>query len=513
MRGDFHLDGWLVQPQLNLITGADGPTRIEPKAMLVLLCLSSHPDEVLTKQAIKNEVWPNTFVTDHVLIRCISDLRKAFGDDPRVPRIVETISRGGYRLIPPVIRSPETLPTSSQEDAQPPTEPTAQPTADLLASTAPRRRMHRRWMALALAAACLLLVSLGAGLGLSSLKWTKVPVGTKVKPATNSPVSRTTAVDPRAYEAYLKGRHCCNRISRESLAQAVLYFRRAISLDPDFGLAQAGLADALGLMAQHGIENPDQCYHLSKVAALRALALDHSAPEPRASLALALMCHDLDWRQAESGFRQAIEMNPRYASARYWLALCLLAQGRLDEAVKEAETARGLDPVSPVFPVMLARALAIGQRYQEATRVCLDSLELDPSDRAARLLLAECYWRLGENEKAVATLGTIKNTGDEARKLTVLSAVFAGKPESGRRMLKELESAGHFPADRDPAFWARVSAILGENDKAFGWLEEAFRRRETGVLLLQVDPAFRSLRNDARYAQLLTRLGLAPKDQ
>jgi len=509
MRGDFYLDGWLVQPQLNLISSSDRVVRIEPKAMLVLVCLSLHQDEVLTKQAIKKEVWPNTFVTDHVLIRCISDLRKAFQDDPRSPRIVQTISRGGYRLIPCIVRTEEfLLPTLGEEFPQPDEEPTA----ELVVQTPPNDKPRRKWILLAFAMSGLLLLSLGAVAGLTSTKWATASRVLKTAQTSNRPVTNKTTVEPKAYEAYLKGRHLSNRVSRESLTQAVVYFRRAIALDSDFALAHAGLADALGLMAQHGIENPDRCYHLSKAAALRALQLDQSAPEPRASLALAIMCHDLNWLSAERGFREAIGMNPRYPAARYWLALCLLAQGRMQEAVSEAETARALDPVSPVFPVMLARALAVGGRYEEARQTCLDSLELDPSDRSVRLLLAECYWRLGRREEATATLATISSAGEEdKRQLEILSAVFDGKPEGGRRMLKALESSAE--ADRDPAFWARVSAILGENDLAFGWLEKAFGRRETAVLLLKVDPAYTGLRNDARFDPLVARLGLRATEE
>ena len=67
--------------------------------MQVLLCLAEQPGQVIPKQRLIQRVWPDTFVSDDVLTRSISELRRAFGDDAREPRFIQTIPRGGYRLI------------------------------------------------------------------------------------------------------------------------------------------------------------------------------------------------------------------------------------------------------------------------------------------------------------------------------------------------------------------------------------------------------------------------------
>lgn len=72
-----------VDPSLNTITGPDGPTRLEPKVMQVLVCLTAHAGEVVTKDRLMRTVWPDTFVGDDVLTRAISELRRVFGDDAR----------------------------------------------------------------------------------------------------------------------------------------------------------------------------------------------------------------------------------------------------------------------------------------------------------------------------------------------------------------------------------------------------------------------------------------------
>ena len=88
-----------VEPSLNTVTGPAGITRLEPKVMQVLVCLAEHADEMVPKERLMRSVWPDTFVGDDVLTRCISELRRVFGDDVKEPRFIQTIPKSGYRLI------------------------------------------------------------------------------------------------------------------------------------------------------------------------------------------------------------------------------------------------------------------------------------------------------------------------------------------------------------------------------------------------------------------------------
>ena len=100
MQGDFKLGEWLVSPAVNLISKNGDGTRVEPKAMQVLVYLSEHPG-VVNKEQLISAVWSDVFVTDDVLPGCISVLRKAFQDNARQPRVIETIHKSGYRLLLP----------------------------------------------------------------------------------------------------------------------------------------------------------------------------------------------------------------------------------------------------------------------------------------------------------------------------------------------------------------------------------------------------------------------------
>jgi len=102
VEGDFQVGNWLVQPKVNTISGNGKTAHVEPKAMQVLMFLAEHAGDVIAKERIIQAVWADTFVTDDVLTRAISELRKAFEDDPHEPRFIQTIPKGGYRLIAPV---------------------------------------------------------------------------------------------------------------------------------------------------------------------------------------------------------------------------------------------------------------------------------------------------------------------------------------------------------------------------------------------------------------------------
>jgi DNA-binding winged helix-turn-helix (wHTH) protein len=95
-------DAYHVDPSLNTVRGPEGTTRLGPKVMLVLLCLAEHAGRMVPKDRLLHAAWADTAVTDDVLTRAISELRRLFEDDPKQPHVIETIPKAGYRLISPV---------------------------------------------------------------------------------------------------------------------------------------------------------------------------------------------------------------------------------------------------------------------------------------------------------------------------------------------------------------------------------------------------------------------------
>lgn len=114
-REEFRVGAWLVRPRLNRVEGEDGRvTQVQPKIMDVLVLLASRAGEVVTKEVLLKTVWAGTHVTEHVLSRAVSELRKLFDDSAQEPRYVETIPKVGYRLIAPVTTAAAAAPPAEE---------------------------------------------------------------------------------------------------------------------------------------------------------------------------------------------------------------------------------------------------------------------------------------------------------------------------------------------------------------------------------------------------------------
>ena len=126
MAGTFRLGDWRVDPPLRTLSGDEGDVHLEPKQMQVLLVLAERAGEVVSKESLLQTVWPDTFVGDDVLSKAVSELRRLLKDDPKAPRFIQTIPKGGYRLVAPVRLDAESL----QDAAPAPTTDTLPPARD-----------------------------------------------------------------------------------------------------------------------------------------------------------------------------------------------------------------------------------------------------------------------------------------------------------------------------------------------------------------------------------------------
>ncbi len=116
-RADIRIDGWLVRPSLNMLNREDVHVRLRPQLMDMLMCLASDPGTVFTQDELVDAVWDGRFIASSGISRCIAELRSALGDDARKPRVIETITKRGYRLIAPVqpVAPREAVPEAATE--------------------------------------------------------------------------------------------------------------------------------------------------------------------------------------------------------------------------------------------------------------------------------------------------------------------------------------------------------------------------------------------------------------
>src|SRR6202035_1114677 len=159
----------------------------------------------------------------------------------------------------------------------------------------------------------------------------------KLTPEEHARLTSRLAVDPEAYELYLKGRYFWNKRTEDGYLKAIGYFQQAIVRNPKYAQAYAGLADTYALLGSlpHVEVSRDEAMPKAKAAALNALHLDDSLAEAHTSLAFVMMQYEWDWQDSEQEFKRALELNPNYATAHQWYAIWLMAQRKNSQAFEE----------------------------------------------------------------------------------------------------------------------------------------------------------------------------------
>jgi TolB-like protein len=331
----------------------------------------------------------------------------------------------------------------------------------------------------------------------------------KLTGAQKKRLRKKLTVDPAAYQEYLRGRYLWNNWTPESFRRALEHFERAISIDPTYALAYAGLADTLGSLAYYGAIEPHDGFPRAKAAAARALELDPQVADAHASLGLARLFWDHDWPAAERSFRRAIALNPQLALPHALYAIFLMTLGRHDESIEEARTAQRLDPLSLLINMSVCWALHFARRHEEAIRETLRTQELAPGFTEAANILLSSYEDLGRFEEAARLGGERSCFGVMADPATLLEAFHNGGAEGyWRKRLDLLGCSPSIPGRMVNYAYAVVHAHLGQRELALDRLEQLVDMKAGGSVFIAVDPCLESLRDEPRFKTLIERVGV-----
>jgi len=324
------------------------------------------------------------------------------------------------------------------------------------------------------------------------------------------PVPRRYTRNLVAYNHYLRGRHCWNKRTQTGVNEAIDYFERAIREDPGYALAYTGLADAYALQLDYRAAPVAEGMRRAREMARKALELDDTLAEAHTSLAWVVFIHDWDWELAESEFRRAIDLNPRYATARQWYAWYLAAMGRREEALAEGRRAQTLDSAS----VSIQRGvgwLAYYARQPARAEVELQrALVLDPDQTETHLILALARFMAGDLEGADAALDqALALSPDDTPSLAARARVAMRRgdtatAEAVAARFAELARERYVsPSDR-----AKLAVALGDSDAAFAAIERAYEERRGWLAYLAVEPLLEPLHDDPRFGVMLDRMSL-----
>jgi len=319
-------------------------------------------------------------------------------------------------------------------------------------------------------------------------------------------------VNRAAYESYLWGRLFWNQRTPQSLFKARDAFQKAIDIDSTYAPAYAGLADCYFLLGSvpYTALPPNQAFPQAEAAAKKALELDSSLAEAHISLGYSALVYRRDFQDAEQHFQSAIAMRPEYPAAHEFYGYYLSAMGRTNEAIKERQTARDLEPLSPIFNSALGEAYFQARQFDRSIEETQKSLDADPSYEDALMNIARAYEQKGMYDRSEAVLRQLLARAPEEPAILSMAGheyAVSGHRSQAREIISRLESiAGRRYVP--PLYFALIYIGLGDRDKAFQFLNKAYDERSEYLLYLPTEPLADPLRNDPRFRALLDRLGL-----
>ena len=316
--------------------------------------------------------------------------------------------------------------------------------------------------------------------------------------------------DFEAYKLYLRGRYAWNKRTTEGLRQSVRFFEQAIDRDPTFALAFAGLADAYVLLSEYNTAPPRESFPQAKAAAQKALAIDAGLAEAHTTLAYALANYDWNFAEAEREYLKAIELNPNYATAHQWYAEFLSAMRRFDEAKTEIRRAEELDPLSPIIQSIVGLIFYHSRDFDAAIAQYQKTINNYPGFPIVYAYLSLAYAQKGMFDEAFeAETKLLQAVGTDEKNVESLRRIYR---QNGWKVflqtlldMTNLEAQKHYVNSFSQAF---LYMRMGEREQALQWLEKSFAERHRYVVYLNADPNADFLRGDARFQDLIRRVGL-----
>lgn len=315
--------------------------------------------------------------------------------------------------------------------------------------------------------------------------------------------------NPEAYQLYLQGLFYWNKWTESDFRRATDYFSQAVQKDPSYALSYAGLADTYSQLGDSGYVAPSEAWPKARTAAQQALGIDDSLAEAHTSLGLVKEHFEWDWPGAEKEFKRAIQLNPNLATAHLWYGEFLSNTGKLEEGLRETKRAKELDPLSLIINTNLGWQYYVSGNNDAAVDQLHKTLDLDPKFSLARRLLEQVYAQMGKQEEAVAERERLLSLSGGAELAASVEedfrrAGYRGVLQSWLDGLTEISKHGYVSAYSIAQAYAR----LGEKAKAYTWLEKAYAEHDSGMVSLAVDPIFSEMRGEARFRELVKRMGL-----
>jgi serine/threonine protein kinase/cytochrome c-type biogenesis protein CcmH/NrfG len=319
-------------------------------------------------------------------------------------------------------------------------------------------------------------------------------------PTSQDPARRTSNTE--AYNQYLLGQQAFNRGNIDGYRLAIEAYHRANALDPLYVAPYEGLTSAEFFVADQTGDTAG--YQRAEQAADKAVELGPEDASSYAARGFVRYAIRWDWTGAQADFEKAIALDPGDARCQQRYGELLATQGRMAEAIAATRKAIELDPLSHSAWQTLTTYLVSTHDFGAAREASRRALEISPQSDFSLNDLGTLQLLEGRAKDALETFRKIDNEGFRLSSVAMAEYTLGHARESQQAL--EQVIAQHAV---EAAFQiAEIYAWRGEKDKAFDWLERAYRQRDGGLADIKTDPPLAGLRGDPRYAAFLRKMNL-----
>jgi TolB-like protein/DNA-binding winged helix-turn-helix (wHTH) protein/Tfp pilus assembly protein PilF len=333
-------------------------------------------------------------------------------------------------------------------------------------------------------------------------------INVKLTPEEGATLTSRRATNPAAYDALLTGKYLFNRRRVDDTEKAIAYLKHSLEIDPNSPEAWSALAYCYAsLGSDMGAADPAKVIPAARAAIAKALQLDPNLAEAHTILAWTKLWYDWDWSGSEQEFRRSLELNPNDSVTHREYSHYLQLRRRFDEAIAENKLAIELAPLDFLPAVHLAWVYVDAHDGAHAVAQSQHVLEMDPTVTGTYIMLAGGYELQGKWTEAAAAITKTRTSypHEYFPEIAYIKAASAGRAQAKEALadLTEFARTNYVSPFKFAAYYAAFS----DRDKAFEYLEKAYRQHDTLLVSLDVNPHLDNLRSDPRFRELERRVG------
>jgi len=325
----------------------------------------------------------------------------------------------------------------------------------------------------------------------------------KLKLLTTMANAASSSTNTEVYNLILQGNYFSEKRDKENLAKALDFYLRALAIDSLNARSWAAVAKCYSLQSNWGWIDRNPGFEKARKAAIKSIELDGTQAEGHRILG-AVKMWDYDWAGAEAEYQKALNLEPGNADVLRNIGILYRCLGRFDEGILLYKKAISLDPIQAITYFNFGQLLYQANRLEEAIVALKKVLDLNPQFPRAHIFLGMVYLL---QEKPELSLDEMSQEQDEAWRSFGLMLTYQALGR--KKEVDKLLSDYIIKFSKNQAYQiAEIYAFQGEKDKAFEWLEESYKVRETRLTFLKGDPLFRNLKNDPRYVTFMKKMKL-----